>query len=680
MRCSVGIDIGGTFTDLLLFEEDFQKIIISKVTSTPEDYILGLLRGIEGLDAKPKEITYFVHGTTIATNTVLERKGSPLGLITTKGFEDILEIQWISREFHYDLQWTKPEPLIARGLRKGVTERTDYRGKILKTLDEEEAVDVINDLVSREVESIAVCFLHSYVNPANEIRMKELTKAKAPQIFVSSSHEILPEFREYERTSTTVIDAYVKPTVHRYLSRLENEIRNREFRTEVCIMRSNGGVMTISDAREKPIHTILSGPAGGAFAARYVGECTGFQDVISFDMGGTSTDVTLIRNGSPEFTTERELEWGIPVKIPMIDVRTVGAGGGSIAWIDRGGLLKVGPHSAGAVPGPVCYGEGGIEPTVTDANLVLGHINPLSFAGRDTPLSLSEAYEAIEERVAKSLEMDVYSAARGIVDISSHNITQLINEISTEQGHDPREFALVAFGGAGPVQAGIVAETLGIKTVIIPPYPGVLSALGMLLVDPRYDFVQSCLMPFSGLDLQQINAIFESMKKKGIDALREAGHKEGFVVENFMDMRFYKQNFEIIVPVPNESIEEKHVDVISGRFHEEYEKLYGHIDYSEPIEIVNLRTSVRHPLDSRIHLQPPADQKGDLEASLKAIRKVCFQKTGGFVDCPIYDRDAIPVETSIPSPAIIEELGATTVVYPGQKARVDAMGNIIISL
>ena len=278
--------------------------------------------------------------------------------------------------------------------------------------------------------------------------------------------------------------------------------------------------------------------------------------IYQFYMGGTSTDVTLIRDGSPEFTTEREMEWGVPVKIPMIDVRTIGAGGGSIAWIDRGGLLKVGPHSAGAVPGPVCYGEGGIEPTVTDANLVLGHINPRYFAGRDNPLSLREAYKAIEERIAKPLKMDVYSAARGIVDISSHNITQLINEISTEQGHDPREFALVGFGGAGPVQAGIVAETLGIKTAIIPPYPGVLSALGMLLVDPRYDFVQSCLMPFDGLDLGQINAIFESMKQKGIDALRKAGHEEGFVVENSMDMRFYKQNFETITPVPNKFIEE----------------------------------------------------------------------------------------------------------------------------
>ncbi len=680
MGYSLGIDIGGTFTDLLLFEEETAKIFISKVPSTPEDFIIGLLRGIENLKLKPENVDYFVHGTTIATNTVLERKGAKLALITTKGFEDVLEIQWISREFHYDLQWTKPRPLIPRTLRNGVEERTDYRGRILKDLNKEEAVKIVKDLIRSGVESIAVCFLHSYANPENEINMKNLIKSEAPEVFASFSHEILSEFREYERTSTTVMDAYVKPIVNTYLSRLEEEIRKRMFRIDICIMRSNGGVMTTSDAREKPVNTILSGPVGGAFAAKYICECTSYQNVISFDMGGTSTDVTLIRDGTPEHTTERELEWGIPIKIPMVDIRTVGAGGGSIAWIDRGGLLKVGPNSAGAAPGPACYGQGGKEPTVTDANLVLGYLNASYFAGGDIPLILQDATKAIEENIAKSLDMNLYEAAQGIVDISSHNITQLINEISTEQGYDPREFALVAFGGAGPVQAGIVAEALGIRTIIIPVYPGVLSALGMLLVDPRYDFVQSCLMPLEAIDLQKVNTIFESMKERGINSLKRAGHKKEFRIENFMDVRFYKQNFEVITPIPNLLLEEKHIQTISQNFCNEYEKLYGHIDHSEPIEIVNLRTSVSHPRERQIgRIAPPKKQK-DLKAALKGRRKAYFRETEGFVNCPVYDRDSIPNGVDLPSPAIIEELGATTIVYPNQYARLDAMGNITITL
>jgi N-methylhydantoinase A len=328
----------------------------------------------------------------------------------------------------------------------------------------------------------------------------------------------------------------------------------------------------------------------------------------------------------------------------------------------------------------VCYDQGGEEPTVTDANLVLGYLNPEFFAGRDVPLNSQKALRAIEDRIARHLRMDPYRAARGVVDISSHNITQLINEISTEQGHDPREFALIAFGGAGPVQAGIVAEALGIRTVIVPLYPGVLSALGMLLVDPRYDFVQSCLVPLDSIDLGKINTIFESMKKRGLESLERAGYREPFQVENFMDMRFYKQNFEVITPVPRAPLSQEDLQRVSQNFHEEYKKLYGHIDYEEPIEIVNLRTSVSHRREREIRLAGGVNRQQDLDRALKGRRRVYFEKMGGFVDCPIYDRDALPREVALPSPAIIEELGATTVVYPDQEGRLDNMGNIIISL
>ncbi|MHB1006057.1 MAG: hydantoinase/oxoprolinase family protein [Chloroflexota bacterium] len=672
---SMGIDVGGTFTDLVLIDQGTGEVSISKVPSTPRAVVDGVVNAIHKSGAVVADIAYFVHGTTVGTNTVIERNGARVGLITTRGMEDILELQRGDRQHHYDLRWHRPVPLVPRRRRVGLTERVDYRGRVIDELREDELPAIIEYLRSEGAEAVAVCLLFSFVNPDHERRLGELLQRDFPEAFLSLSSEIMPEFREYDRTSTVVVDAYIKPRMNAYIGRMQTELARLGLACDVTIMQSNGGVSSAQDCKERPVSTLLSGPAGGVVAGAFFGKMAGFDNVITIDMGGTSCDVSLVSQGAPLYSTEGEIEWGIPVKAPMLEVKTIGAGGGSIAWVDKGGFFKVGPQSAGADPGPVCYGQGGEQPTVTDANLVLGLLNPDYFLGGEMRLDVAKARQAVQEKVAIPLNLDLRMAAQGIVDIANANMVNLMHEISVAKGYDIRDFALVAFGGAGPVHAGVLAEEMGMPFVVVPRYPGVLSAMGLVLGDIRYDFVQSYVRPASLIEQGVVVGHFVAMENQGRLRLERAGYRGAVEVKRFVDMRYARQNYEIQVPVPPEAFENGDTAALIESFHREYAKLYGYYLSDEPFEIVSLRTSVIGRLP-KASLVPETSAESSVEAARKGSRTCSFKS--GEVECPVYEREQLPLGASLPSPALIEEVDSTIVIYPGQEATVDEHGNVII--
>jgi N-methylhydantoinase A len=691
-RYRAGVDIGGTFTDLLLLDERTGETIIGKILTTPGDPSVAVIQGLQALLAErqldPAAVSATIHGTTLVTNAIIERKGAKTGLITSQGFRDALEI---GRAKRYDISDTfleNPEPLVPRALRREVAERLDEAGRVLVPLNRMEVVDAVQDLLRAGLEALAVVLLHSFRNPTHERIVREVVDAEFPALTLSLSSDVLPEIREFERTSTTVANVYVKPIARRYLNKLRAEVQRLGFRGDLYIMLSNGGITTCETASDYPIRLIESGPAAGALAAGFYSQIKGLDHVISFDMGGTTAKICVIDQGQPMVTTEFEVARvyrfkkgsGLPVKVPVIEMIEIGAGGGSVARIDELGLLKVGPESAGADPGPACYGLGGSEPTVTDADLVLGYLDPQYFLGGKMQLDRSRAEEAIRKRVAEPLGVDLTRAAWGMHDAVNENMTNAARIHLVERGRDQRRYGIIAFGGAGPMHAYRVAEKLKLRQVICPPAAGVASAFGFLVAPMAFDFVQTYLSTLHGIDFAHLNAIFEEMEARGRALLRQAGVPEGaMTVSRSADMRYLHQGFEINVPVAGGRLGPDDIPHLQANFDREYERLYKRLNPNVDVEGLNWRVIVSGPrpvirVKQAEHWSPPAD------ATRRGERPAYFPEAGGYVNCPVYDRYQLAPGMALRGPAIIEERESTVVVGPQARVEVDAYQNMVIWL
>jgi N-methylhydantoinase A len=677
----VATDVGGTFTDFAAFDDTSNVLTVSKASTTPE-IIEGIIQCFDKSKMPVRKADYFVHGSTVAINIVIERKGAKTGLLTTKGFKDILELGRGNIPNAFDLMFATPDPLVPRYLRIEVDERTLSNGRILKPLDSKQAQEAIDELLRDRVEAIAICLLHSYTNPEHELALKEIVERKKNGIFVTASSEIIRQYREFERTSTAVLNAYVGPQVGTYLQRLQDFLGNGRFSGTAVIMQSSGGTMTIDSARKQPVRMMESGPVGGAIAAAYVGKKVGYENVVAFDMGGTTAKVSALERGEISVTDGYFIggyELGYPLQLPVVDIFEVGAGGGSIAYLDETGALKVGPVSAGAVPGPACYGLGGEQPTVTDADLVLGRLNPAYFLGGEIPLNVLRAREAIEGYVGKPLGLDLRRAAFGIMKIADTNMAHAVRTMTVQRGYDPREFVMVAYGGAGPAHVVSVARELGIQTVVVPPYPGVFSAIGMLLADARDEYVLSYVRAFDKVVPEEIDRLFGEMEAQGVSSMMGTGFfRDQVMLKRALEMRYVGQEFTLIVDLHERIFSEKVMKDLRERFNNLHEVRYGHAFGNSVPEIVSLRLHViglypKPDLGFVIPTQPTPPKKD------QELRPVYFEDSG-FVDCKIYRRETLSSGTRIQGPAIIEEVSSTTVVYPKDHFRVDPMGNLIISL
>ncbi|MBI3798923.1 MAG: hydantoinase/oxoprolinase family protein [Deltaproteobacteria bacterium] len=686
----LGVDIGGTFTDIFLLSAA-GEVVIGKVLTTPRDPAEAVVTGLRVLlheqGIAPALVTHLVHGTTLITNAIIERKGAKTGLLTTKGFRDALEIGRERRYDIYDISLENPAPLVPRFLRREVTERLDNTGRVITPLDPDEAVEVIRSLVADGVEALAVCLLHSFRNPTHELFIKTLVAAHFPHLACSLSFEVMPEIREYERTSTTVANVYVKPLAQQYLNKLNADLRALGLPRDIFIMLSNGGITSCGVAGEYPIRLIESGPAAGALAAVFYGTRKKLERVISFDMGGTTAKICLIDHGKPLLSTDFEAARvyrfkkgsGLPLKVPVIEMIEIGAGGGSIARVDKLGLLKVGPDSAGAEPGPVCYDRGGEEPTVTDADLMLGYLSPDYFLGGKMRLNLDKARQAIADKIARPLKVDLLRAAWGIHQVVNENMANAARIHLVEKGRDPRDYNLIAFGGAGPVHAYRVAERLKLKTLVCPLAAGVTSAFGMLTAPLAFDFVQSYVTSLSDLDFAVLERLYADMEKRGHDLLAAAGVEGELTLTRSADMRYLHQGFEIRVPLPAAQLTNDDLPALRQAFAEEYERLYKRLNPGVEVEVVNWRLVAAGP-QPHIALQPPANMGRSLTAAHKGERPVYMPEHNGFTPCPVYDRYLLPVGTTFSGPAIVEERECTVVIGPGAKASIDEEQNLVITL
>ena len=654
MAVQIGVDTGGTFSDFIRIDDGTP--VIHKVLSTPENPARAVLQGLRHLcpDLDGAEI---VHGSTVATNALLERKGARTALVSTRGFEDVLEIGRQTRPHLYDPFVEKLPPLVPRRLRFGIAERLAYDGEVLEPLAPSEIERVVEQVRRSGAQSLAVCLLHAYANPAHEAAIA--TAAQRLGIPVSVSHRILPEFREYERCSTTVVNAYLRPVMERYLSSLSASLRGAKLR----VMRSNGGVMSAERAHQEAVHTVLSGPAGGVVGAFRSAREVGHSRVITFDMGGTSTDVSLCEE-QPRTTTETIVA-GCPVKVPVLDIHTVGAGGGSLAGIDPGGALQVGPQSAGADPGPVCYGKGnGL--TVTDANLYLGRLHPGGFLGGDMRLDVPRAREAVSD-LAASTGLAPEALCQGILEVVNANMEGAIRVISVERGHDPREFALVSFGGAGGMHAADLARRLSIPTVLVPAHPGILSAYGMLVSDYVQEYAHTLLIPTAELTGKRADEAFEDLEARGREAMRAEGvAPQDIEISRFVDMCYAGQSFELVVPWYERSSEE---------FHRRHESRYGYADSTRPTLIVNVRIRVMGPAGVAHRPLLAADSVRDGDAHVDTVP---MWVESGWQPAPVYDRQRLQPGQHLPGPALITEYSATTVVPDDFTARIDDYFNLVL--
>jgi len=691
-RYRAGVDIGGTFTDLLLLDEQTGEMIIGKILTTPGDPSLAVIQGLQALLAErhldPATVTAAIHGTTLITNAIIERKGARTGLITTQGFRDALEIGREKRYDIYDIFLENPEPLVPRALRREVAERLDETGRVLVPLNRMEVLEVVQDLRRDGVEALAVVLLHSFRNPTHERIIREVVESEFPSLTLSLSSDVMPEIREFERTSTTVANVYVKPIARGYLNQLRADVQQLGFRGDLYIMLSNGGITTCETASEYPIRLIESGPAAGALAASFYSQRKGLDHVISFDMGGTTAKICVIDQGQPMVTTEFEVARvyrfkkgsGLPVKVPVIEMIEIGAGGGSIARIDALGLLKVGPDSAGADPGPACYGLGGSEPTVTDADLVLGYLDADYFLGGKMRLDRARAEEAIRKRVAEPLGVDLTRAAWGMHHVVNENMANAARIHLVERGRDQRRYSLIAFGGAGPVHAYRVAETLKLRQIICPAAAGVTSAFGFLVAPMAFDFVQTYLTTLRGIDFAHLNTIFEEMETRGRALLRQAGVPDAAItVTRSADMRYLHQGFEINVPVPNGPLSPADPPQLQTNFDQAYERLYKRLNPDVDVEALNWRVIVAGPRPT-IQVQQSDDQPAPMAATRKGERPAYFPETSGYVDCVVYDRYQLAAGMVLPGPAIIEERESTIVVGPGARVEVDTYHHVVIWL
>jgi N-methylhydantoinase A len=661
----LGIDVGGTFTDFVANWEG--KLFIWKVPTT-QPPSSAVLQGLRLLEKRTERI---VHGTTIATNAILEGKWAKTALLTTEGFRDVLEIGRQARPSLYDLFCERPTPIVPREWRLEVPERLDAQGRVIKPLDERKVRELARKLKG-QVESVAVVFLFSFRDPRHEERVREILEEEGINVPITLSSEVLPEFREYERTSTTVITAALRPLVESYLEEIAQGLGSAKF----LVMRSNGGVSGAREAGRKAAELLFSGPAGGVIGARFVAEKAGFKNLITLDMGGTSTDVSLVENGEIKYTTEKEIA-GRPARLPMVDVHTVGAGGGSIAWFDSGGMLRVGPQSAGANPGPACYRRGGTEPTVTDAHLALGHLpSTRPLAGT---LALSRALaEEVLSRLAKKLGMNLSSAAQGILDVAEATMERAIRVISIERGYDPRDFVLVAFGGAGPLHAASLARKLGISKVLIPCYAGVLSALGLITADIVHTFVRSLLVPLASVPVGTINALFAEMRKEAESLLRaEEISEERWEFFFSLDLRYRGQGFEIPVPIGSFPLGDGDFPSVVEEFHCRHGERYGFSNRNAEIELVNLR--LRAVGRTEKPELPEVSFTGTLEDAVWERRWVHFAEEGK-VRAPVFSREKLPAGAEFPGPAVVEGPESTVLIPPGCRAFVDRFGNLILEV
>ena len=681
MSYRLGVDVGGTFTDLVLYDTDTNRLEFAKTPSTPVNQALGVAAGIRELmgrhDVSPDRIDFFIHGTTVATNTLLERTGAKTALIVTAGFRDVLQIGRQDRPDLYDWRIRRSDPLVPRRLRFEAQERVLHTGEALTPLESDALEGIVKRLREAHVDAVAVCLLHSYANPVHERAIGDAIRRELPDIPVSLSHEILPEFKEYERMSTTTINAYVAPVMERYLRRLEEGIAEAGLKSDLYIMQSNGGTMGVETAIERPVHTILSGPAAGVIGAVAIAQQAGELNSISIDMGGTSFDVSLSYRGEVRRTQESELE-RLPVRVPMVDIHTLGAGGGSIAWIDPGGALRVGPQSAGADPGPACYDNGGAEATVTDANLVLGRLGETSLLGGTMTLDTDLARDVISERIAGPLGLTVEEAAEGIVQVVNASMVKGIRVVSVSKGYDPREFCLVAFGGAGPLHASELADEMDIPTVLVPVAPGVTSALGLLMADLRHDFAQTVLRPGSELSASEITSWYEQLETQAMEQMaREDVAPEDVSLIRAADARYVGQGYELEVMVESGKLDQRDVEQIVERFHDAHVRTYGYASRDNSVEVVNLRVTALASMPRPDLASDSRNGGGDPSRALIGERNVYFRNEPK--PTSIYNRTRLRPGDVIEGPAIVEQLDSTTVVWEGQRATVDNYLNLIVT-
>lgn len=673
----VATDIGGTFTDLVYVDEN-GNIGIEKSSTTPPNFEKGVVNVLNKAKINDDEISMFIHGTTVIINALTERKGAKTGLITTKGFRDVLEIARGNRPDLFNVRYKKPEPFVERYLRKEVNERLNNKGEVLKELDLEELKEIVDFFKKEKVEAIAISYLHSYINPIHEQQTVQAIKELWPEILITASSEITKEWREYERTNTAVLNAYVQPAATTYINRLEKELAANMQIEQKYIMQSNGGTTKFELAQKSPINMVESGPVAGIFGAAVLGELIGEKNIIAFDIGGTTAKCSLIEDGEVRVSTDYYIERddrnaGYPIKAPVVDIVEIGNGGGSIAWIDEAGALKVGPQSAGASPGPVAYGQGGSEPTTTDANLLAGRLSPKNF---DYNVDMKKVEEAILSKVGNHFEMSAEEAALGIIRIANSNMLNALKLISIRKGHNPQDFTLLAFGGGGSMHAPALALELGVKKVVVPIASPVFSAWGMLMTDLRHDYIQTYIKRVGSLDLEEVEKRWKDIEMNAFNHFKEEGMKEEQVeFQRYADMRYVGQEHTVKVPVPNNKWDNDDLLQIVEKFHALHEKNYTfRLDDTET-EIVNIHViafgKVPKPKIAKIK------RETTLEEALKEQRPVYFDKYG-WVDTPVYDRDMLPIDKVIQGPAIIEEKSAVTLIYKEQHLYIDDFGNIII--
>jgi N-methylhydantoinase A len=672
MRFMVGIDVGGTFTDFVAYDRDTKEVQVWKHMSVPRDPSEGILQGVAQF-AYPGDIRNIRLGTTVATNAILERKGAKVAFLTTKGFKDVPFIQRGNRKFHYDINWVKPKPLVKRRHCFEIGERLDSQGKVLAAPEERELRELSRQLAADpEIEAVAVVFLFSYINPVHEMLVKRIFAEEAPRLPVSISYDVLPKWKEYERSSTTIADAYIKPIVAGRLGEVRQRFAAKGVTQNVVVIKSNGGEMTLEAAAASPINMTVSGPTGGVVASKHIAKLLCIESLVTIDMGGTSTDCSTIVGGQESFTTGFEIEWGVPIQIPMIDIRTIGAGGGSIAWIDKGGMLRVGPQSAGAAPGPACYGAGGAEATVTDANLVLGRLNPSYFLGGTMTLDAAAAQTAVE-LVASQLGKPPEETAMSIVRIANTNMVGALRSVLIERGLDPRDFTLMCFGGAGPLHACDLIEEMGIPRAIVPNHPGQFSAYGFILTDARVDRHRTLQLTSKRFDQERATQVLSALVEEALVELRAQGYTDSIEIFRSLEMRYLGQNYELELSIAFHTFTPETTAALWEQFHAAHRARFGFDIPGEVIEIVNFSATVISVTPKPVFLEIEA-AKGDPRPV--ARRSVVY--LDGMREAPVYRRDVLRSGHRIVGPAIVEEAASVTVLNPGHAITVDRFGNLAI--
>jgi len=694
MKYRVGVDVGGTFTDLVSIDEE-GRVKVTKTPSTPEDPSIGVENAIMKAGLDLNDVTFFSHGATVGINTVIQNKGVRTAIVTTKGFRDIIELRRGQRVINnptdmYNLQMDLPQdyvggysPLVGRPFRFEVPERVDYQGNVLKKLDEDAVKRIGQEIRGKGVMAIAICYYFSFVNPTHEHRTKEILQEMLPDVSISVSSEILPIIREYERLSTTTVNAYIMPMMQAYLGNLRDKLTAQGYRKDYYIMQSGGGIMSSKLAALRPVYTIDSGPAAGVTASAQLGTRLGYPNVISFDMGGTTAKVCIIRNGKSEVTTNFWIDGKYFIGVPVMDMVEIGAGGGSIVWLDSAGAVHVGPQSAGADPGPACYRRGGMEPTVTDADLVLGYINGDYFLGGDMTVDVNAANSAIQEKVAGKLGISTAEAAHGIYRLINANMLGAMRVVTVQRGYDPRDFSLLVSGGTAAVHAVRLAQELHIPRVVCPLTPGAFSAFGLITADAKYDTYRSYVSQTSRANPKLIEEIYQDLLKEAVNKVMELGFEKGKIqVRHAIDMRYVGQSHEISLQVPAEILEKMNhgsIQVLEKMFHKQHYSLYGHSSPDAAVEFFTLSVSAIGPTDKGRMFEIERGT-ADADQARKGTRRVYFEEFNGYESCSTFDRSRLMANNVILGPAIIEQMDTTIVIPPNQIAKVDPFGNIIIDM